>query len=49
MLLAWLAALVFTYIVVEPAEIAGIVFLPAIANNKCVKYCQDRAKYYGLY
>ena len=48
-MLAWLAALIFTYLVVEPAEIFGIVFLPAIAENKYVMWCQDRAKYYGLY
>jgi hypothetical protein len=48
-MLAWLAALVFTYLVIEPAEIAGIVFLPMIAENKYVAWLQDRAKYYGLY
>ena len=48
-MLAWMAALIFTYLVVEPAEIAGIVFLPAIAENKHIVWCQDRAKYYGLY
>ena len=33
----------------EAAEIAGIVFLPALAENKHIVWCQDRAKYYGLY
>lgn len=48
-MIAWGAALIFTYLVVEPAEILGIVFLPFIAENEYVVYCQDKAKYYGLY
>ena len=48
-MLAWMAALIFTYLVIEPAEIAGLVFLPALAENKYVAWCQDRGKYYGLY
>ena len=48
-MVSWLAALIFTYLVIEPAEIFGIVFLPILAQNKYVAYLQDRAKYYGLY
>ena len=48
-MVAWGAALALTWLVTEPAEIAGLVLLPFIAENRHVACCLENAKYYGFY
>ena len=44
-----LLALGFTWAVVEPAEVLGIVLLPALSNNAHVMACQAWCKDLGLW
>ena len=45
---AWTAGLVFTWVLVEPFEIFGLVFLPKLFGGKGGK-CRGRLKALGVY
>jgi hypothetical protein len=47
-LLAWGLALFQTFVIVEPAEVIGIVVFPSIAENKYVAKCRHFLKEYGF-
>ena len=44
LLIAWLAGLSFTWLVVEPAEVCGLVLCPKLLNNDYVERCRTKAK-----
>ena len=47
-LVAWGAGLIQTFLIVEPSEVLGLVFLPSIAENKCVAWVKGNLKEYGF-
>ena len=47
-LLAWVAALVQTFLLVEPSEVLALVLIPSIADNACVVKCRTELKNYGF-
>ena len=47
-LLAWLAALVQTFLLVEPSEVLALVLIPSIADNACVVKCRTQLKDLGF-
>ena len=49
MLIAWLLGLGFTWLVVEPGEVAGLVLCPALFNNDRIAYCRNKCKELGIY
>ena len=49
LLFAWLAALVFTWLVVEPGEIVGMVLFPRLFNNRRIAACRAKCKELGIY
>lgn len=49
MLIAWLLGLGFTWLVVEPSEVLGLVLFPNLANNDRVAYCRNKCKELGIY
>ena len=49
LLLAWVAALVFTWLVIEPAEVLGLVLLPSVQKNGMLMSCRQQCKDLGFY
>ena len=49
LLLAWLAGLGFTWLVIEPGEVAGLVCFPKLFNNDRVANCRNKCKELGIY
>ena len=49
LLLAWTAALIFTWAVVEPSEVLGIVLFPFLSNNQVVMSCRGTCKDLGFF
>jgi hypothetical protein len=49
LLVAWLLALGFTWAVVEPSEVLGIVLLPALSKNARVMACRAWCKDLGFF
>ena len=47
-LAAWGAALVQTFLIVEPAEVLGMVLLPGLANHPLVAQCRAQCKELGF-
>ena len=47
-LLAWVAGLFQTFIIVEPSEVLALVLIPSIAENACIAKCKANAKEYGF-
>ena len=47
--LAWIAGLVFTWMVIEPSEVLGILALPYFSNMECVQKVRNKCKDYGIY
>ena len=47
-LLAWVAALVQTFLLVEPSEVLALVLIPSIADNACVVKCRTQLKDLGF-
>ena len=48
-LIAWVMGLVFTWAVIEPSEVLGIVLFPSLAENECVMKIREKCKDYGIY
>ena len=48
-LLAWLAGLAFTWLVIEPSEVAGLILFPRLFDNERVAYCRNKCKEIGIY
>ena len=48
LLLAWLAALLFTWLVVEPSEVLALVLLPGLTNSKRMAKCRATCKDLGF-
>ena len=49
LLLAWLAGLIFTWAVIEPSEVLGLVLFPSLANSGPLAACRDKCKAAGFY
>ena len=49
LLLAWLAGLIFTWGVIEPSEVLGLVLFPRLANNDHIMKCREKCKETGIY
>jgi len=47
-LIAWAAGLFQTFIIVEPAEVLGLVLLPSLAECSCIAKCRNDLKEYGF-
>ena len=47
-LLAWVAGLFQTFIIVEPSEVLAIVLIPSISENHYIAKCKANLKEYGL-
>jgi hypothetical protein len=47
--LAWLAGLVVVWLVIEPAEVLGIVLLPQLSENGPIMWCRNKCKELGIY
>ena len=48
LLLAWLAALLFTWLVIEPSEVLALVLLPSITKSKRLMACRATCKDLGF-
>jgi len=46
-IMAWVAGLFQTFVIVEPAQVVGLVLLPSVANNKYVGKIITNCKEYG--
>ena len=49
LVIAWLAGLVFTWLVVEPAEVAAMVLLPKLFAGERIQACRAKLKDLGIY
>lgn len=49
LLLAWVLALGFTWAVIEPSEVLGLVLFPTLANNKRLQQCRAKCKDLGFF
>ena len=49
MLIAWLAGLIFTWAVIEPGEVIGIVVFPRLFNSRAIAKCREKCKDAGIY
>ena len=49
LLLAWLAGLGFTWIVIEPGEVGMLVLFPQLAENERLMACREKCKELGIY
>ena len=47
-LLAWVAGLFQTFVIVEPSEVLALVLIPSVADNKYVAKCKGNLKEYGF-
>ena len=47
-LVAWAAALIQTFFIVEPAEVLGMVLVPGLANHPLIANCRANLKEYGF-
>ena len=49
LLLAWVAGLIFTWTVIEPSEVLGMVLLPMASESDRVQRCRNKLKELGIY
>lgn len=49
LLIAWLLSLAFTWIVVEPGEVLGLVLFPSLASNERLMACREKLKELGIW
>ena len=48
-LLSWVVASAHAWLVIEPAEVILIAFLPQLLENQCISNCREFAKELGFY